>query len=120
MLEHYYRLAARMRSLQRLLWTVAALAVAAFGIALVPVYRGAGYGYALAPVLVLLWTLWLISVANSFTSAPPTLDPNAPLIARTKVRMKRAWLWALAIVMTGLLGFVVLISIRAVGVTLRG
>jgi len=109
-----------MRAVRRLLWGIAMLAVVAFVVALVPLYRGASYTYALTAVTVLLWTLWLVSVAHSFTSAPPVLDRRAPLTVRVKVRAKRALLWLLAIVMTLLLGLVVVVSARALGMILRG
>lgn len=120
MLDHYYRLAASVRKIRRILWILAALAVLVFVLALVPLYRGGGYAAALGAVTVLLWCLWLISVAHSFADAPPRPDPGAPFPARIRIRARRALAWLIALVMTALLGVVAVISLRALATIVRG
>jgi fatty acid desaturase len=119
MLERYYRFAARLRAIRPLLWGAALLSAIAFVVTLAPAYRGGSEAYALLAVTGLLWALWLITVAHSFRSAPPTLRPDAPLLTRVKLRAKWLWRWLEVVIVTLLGGFVVIVSLRALGMMLR-
>lgn len=75
--------------------------------------------YIMACVAVFLWSLCLTMIAYGFWAPIPLVDPKAGLWARLKLRVKRGYLWLLAIVTTALSVLVAFTSLRVLGIVLR-
>jgi len=101
-----------------LLWLIL---IAAAGFFLVDLLRPSGVEGRVPPALiVVLWAGFLIAVGRCFAVLPAPVDPQARFRERLSARIKRGLLWLLAIVTTALFGLVALLSVRAVGMYLRG
>lgn len=117
MLDTYHRLATRVQRVRWLLWTLAAGACAAFGFGLL---QTPGSAYFLGALVVLMWSLLMLAMGQSFAQPAPVVAAQNGWVARLKARCWRGYLWLLAIATTALGAFVVFISIRAVALIARG
>ena len=120
MLGWYSTLGRRLHAHRALLWGFVALAVAVF---LGTVFGTAPSGdrtYALGAIVLLLWALSLVVVAQAFSTPVPQVDPAAGVVQRIRVRLARAFRWCMALTTTGLFCFVILLSFRTAGLLLRG
>ena len=116
MLQFYTRIARPLYRFRLLLWLLAAVAV---GVFVSGMFRSAdSQSYLLASFVLSLWAVLLIAVGHSFGEPLPIVDRNDPLMTRLATRVKRGMLWLLAILTTGIFGFVGFLSIRAVGLLL--
>lgn len=103
-----------------LLWCVVAFAVATFLGIVFWAEPAADQTYALSSIVLLLWALSLVVVAQAFAVPAPELDPRARLTDRIRIRVTRAFRWFMAASTTCLFCFVILLSFRAVGLLVRG
>lgn len=117
MLDTYHRLATLVHRVRWLLWTLAIGACVAFGIGL---FRTPGSAYFLGALVVLMWSLLMLAMAQSFAQPAPVVEAQDGWLARLKARFWRGYLWLLAIATTVLGAFVVFISIRAITIIARG
>lgn len=120
MLAFYHRLALWLHGCRRALWIVAGCAIAVFcaAIFLVPGH-GAG-AYAFSSLTLLMGAICLLTIAYSFRAPVPGIDPGARWTGRLKVRTRRACLWLMAALMTALSAMVVFMTLRALGIWMRG
>jgi len=118
MLTFFYRLAQRLYRLRFVLWVVGATSVALFAGALFLSGGTIDAAYALVSLTLLLWALWLLAVSYCFVEPAPVLDSGARLWTRTKVKLRRAMLWTLAVAMILLFGLAIVMTTRAVGIVL--
>ena len=104
-------------------WSVVLWVVlfAAAGFFLFDLFRPSGAEGRVPPsLIVVLWAGFLIAVGRCFAVVPAPVDPQARFRARLVARIKRGLLWLLAISTTVLFGLVALLSVRAIGMYLRG
>ncbi len=116
MLEIYHAIAKRVDRVRWLFWVLAIGAGIGF---VVGVFVTPGTAYFLGALIVLLWSLLMIAMAQSFAQPAPVVDPESGLLERIKVRCWRAYLRLLAIATTGLCVFVLFLSIRAIALIAR-
>lgn len=116
MLEKYHAIAKRIHRLRGLLWMLAIGACIAFAVGLLV---SSGTAVFLGALVVLLWSMMMLALAQSFAQPVPVVDPQAGLFVRIKARCWRGYLWLLAIATTALGVFVIFLSIRAVTLIFR-
>ncbi|MFL2546731.1 MAG: hypothetical protein ACJ0SL_05145 [Candidatus Rariloculaceae bacterium] len=120
MLKLFTQVATQLFGIRRLLWTLGVGSIMAF-IGVLFLADGAIDGsYALAALSLLLWSLWALALAYAFIEPAPVIDPAARLRTRFAVRLKRIWLWVLALLMAGLMIVAVIMTMRTVGLVLDG
>ncbi len=101
-----------------LLWVVL---FAAAGFFVFDLFRPTGAGGRVPlSLIIVLWAGFLIAVGRCFARLPAPVDPQARFLARLAARIKRGFLWLLAIATTALFILVAVLSVRAVGMHLRG
>ena len=74
----------------------------------------------LGAITVLLWAIGLLTLAYSFREPLPVSAPGAGWFTRQKIRIRRGFLWLMALAMTLLSGLVVFVSIRIAALLVRG
>ena len=120
MLELYGAIGRRLYRVRRLLWTFVALSLLIFlGLSF---WAGPSEDqtYELTSLVLLLWTLSLVVVAETFAAPPPVVDPQARFMARLRARISRGIRWVMTLTTTALLVLVILLSFRAAGLLMRG
>ena len=120
MLSFYNALGRRLHAFRTLMWILAAVAVAVFLSAVFWTEPGEDQTYTLGSIVLLLWALNLVVVAEAFAVPAPEVDPRSKLMDRLRVRLSRGFRWIMAITTTGLFGFVILLSFKALGLLIRG
>lgn len=121
MLEFYHRLARRLHRWRAALWLMCAGAVALFAGALLRSGPPVDDRWAtLGAIALLLWAICLLTLAYGFNVPLPAAGAKAGWFARGKVRIRRAFLWLMALAMTLLTGFVIFASLRIVALLMRG
>lgn len=120
MLRFYSALGRRLQAYRALLWTLVALAVAVFFGAVFWTEPVEDQTYTLGAIVLLLWALSLVVIAEAFAGPAPDVDPSARLMDRIRARLGRGFRWLMAITTTGLLGFVILLSFKSLGLLIRG
>jgi hypothetical protein len=120
MLDFYHRLARRLYGYRWVLWLLCGLAVALFSGALL--FRGTADDQwaTLGAIAVLLWTICLLTLAYSFNAPLPAAGPEAGWFARQAIRIRRGFLWLMALAMSLLTGLVIFASLRIAAVLVRG
>ena len=118
MLAIYYGLARRLYKLRPILWALGALAVGAFGGVLFLSDGSIDGSYALVSITILLWAVWLLSVAQSFVEPVAAVDPAASIWSRFKARLRHGLVWAHALMMTALFILALVMTIRTTGIVL--
>lgn len=116
MLDAFHAIAKPVYRARRLLWVLVLSACIAFGAA---VFVTSGTALFLGALVVLLWSLLMLAMAQSFVQPLPVVDPRASWFARAKARCWRGYLWLLAVATTLLCVFVVYLSIRAIVLIVR-
>lgn len=119
-LGFYGGLARWLHAYRFLLWCLVAFAVTTFLGSVFWAEPSAEQPYALGSIVLLLWALSLVVVAQAFAVPAPELDPRARLGDRIRIRVARAFRWFMAASTTGLFCFVILLSFKTVGLFLRG
>lgn len=116
MLERYHAVA---RHVDRVRWLLHVLAAGACVAFVAGLFVTPGTTYFLGALVVLLWSLLMLALAQSFARPAPPVDPAAGLLRRLKVRFRRGYLRFLAVATTVLGLLVVYVTIRAVGLLAR-
>jgi hypothetical protein len=120
MLDFYHRLARRLYRYRLALWLLCVSAVALFAGAVLRRVPIDDQWATLGAIAVLLWAICLLTLAYSFNAPPPAAGPKAGWFARQAVRIRRGFLWLMALAMTLLTGLVIFASIRIAAVLVRG
>ena len=76
--------------------------------------------YTFGAIVLLMWAICLLTIAHGFAAPPPSVPTGAGLIARIKVRVRRAALWSMGALMTLLSGLVLFVTFRAAAMWIRG
>jgi hypothetical protein len=108
----YHRLARRLYPFRVLIGALGVGAVAAFSAVTLAYGQTVEPLYALAALTLLLWALWLLSVAFIFVEPAPELDPSAPFRRRVATRFRRGLFFVLALLSTVLLLVAVVMAVR--------
>lgn len=119
MLTFYHRLAVRLQSWRAALWLACTLAVAGVFVPMFLVAGEAGGRYVFTAITVLIWLIALLTVSHGFAVPPPVSVPGLSFRERWGVRIRRAALWVMALLMTTLSLLVAFVTVRALGVWLR-
>ncbi len=119
MLNFYHRLAVRLRPWRAALWLACALAVAGVLAPMFLVAGETGGRYVFTAITALMWLVALLMVSHGFAAPPPVLAPGLSFRGRWGVRIRRAALWTMALLMTALSALVVFVSLRVLGIWLR-
>ncbi len=120
MLDFYSALGRLLHPIRPLLWVFAVLAVLVFLGVVFWAEPSEDQTYELASIILLLWALSLVVVAQTFADSAQKMDPTAGLFGRVRSRISRGIRWFMALVTTGLFCLVILLSFRAAGLLLRG
>ena len=120
MFAFYDTLGRRLHGYRAVLWILVAVAVVVFLGVVFFAPPSDDQTYALSAILLLLWSLSLVVVVQTFAAPAPDVDPSAGFIQRARTRFVRAFRWLMAITTTALFAFVILLSFKAVGLLLRG
>ena len=115
MLTLYDTLGRRLKSYRAVLWVLVAVAVVVFLGVVFFAPPSDDQTYALSAILLLLWSLSLVVVVQTFEAPAPIVDPRAGFMQRTRTRFARGFRWFMAITTTALFGFVILLSFKAIG-----
>ena len=110
MIERLQRIA---RIIQKLRWILFLLVPASVVVVLGSVVSNpwlADDRWLMPGVVVLCWSLTLLSIGRLFESVPPAASRRMPWLRRIARRMHRALLWLLGLLMIGLTGAVLLLS----------
>ena len=118
MLAFYNRLAKRLYSLRAILWALGVLSIGAFVGVLFLESGSIDGSYALAALTFLLWTLWLLALAYGFFEELPEVDAAARFWTKLGARVRRGFLWVLALSLTALLVVAVIMTVRTAGIML--
>ena len=120
MLGFYGALSRWLQAYRLLLWCLVAFAVLTFLGTVFWAEPSDDQTYALGSIVLLLWALSLVVVAQAFAVPAPEIDPRARLADRIRVRVARGFRWFMAASTTGLFCFVILLSFKAVSLLFRG
>tara|TARA_B100000749_G_C18314579_1_gene418215 strand:+ start:240 stop:548 length:309 start_codon:yes stop_codon:yes gene_type:complete len=102
------------------MWVLAAFAVVVFLGAVFWTDPVEDQTYTLGAIVLLLWALSLVVVAEAFATPAPEIDPRSKVMDRLRARLSRGFRWIMAITTTGLFGFVILLSFKSLGLLIRG
>ncbi|MGI9258089.1 MAG: hypothetical protein ACR2QQ_04585 [Gammaproteobacteria bacterium] len=108
----FHRLARWLYPFRVLIGAIGVGAVAAFSAVTLAYGGDVEPLYALAALTLLLWALWLLSVAFIFVEPAPELDPSAPFRRRVAIRFRRGLVLVLALLATALLFVAVAMTVR--------
>lgn len=120
MLDFYHKLAKRLHRLRYLVWLLATASVIAFTGVLFLSSGDSDESYLMLSVTLLLWTLSLALLTHVFLEPAPPVNPKARFVERTVTWFKRGVLWIVAALMTGLGGWLIVVSLKAFSVATRG
>ena len=120
MLSFYNALGRRLHAFRAPLWALVALAVVVFLGAVFWTEPVEDQTYTLGAIVLLLWALSLVVVAEAFATPAPEIDPGGKAMERLRARLSRGFRWFMAITTTGLFGFVILLSFKSLGLLIRG
>jgi uncharacterized MAPEG superfamily protein len=116
LLTFFYRIAQPLYRFRWVLWVLLLIAGGLFAAAVLGIV--AGEDLPLASFLACLWMGFVIAFANAFMAPIPEIRSGAGWLSRLKVRLRRGLLWLIAVGTVILFAFVVLFSIRALGLLL--
>ena len=120
MLSFYNALGRRLHAFRALMWVLAAFAVVVFLGAVFWTDPVEDQTYTLGAIVLLLWALSLVVVAEAFATPAPEINPRSKVMDRLRARLSRGFRWIMAITTTGLFGFVILLSFKSLGLLIRG
>ena len=120
MLNAFHRIARILNRLRALLWLLLAAVVVLFLVALFAMDGNAGQPYLLGSVIGSTWLLSALCVARGFADPLPVVDPASPFLARTRIRLWRAFLWLMALLMCVVSLGLVFLSARGVAILMGG
>lgn len=113
MLDIYHRLARRLYGYRWALWLLCGIAVAVFaGAVLLPDVVGDERTITLGALVLLVWAICLMTLTYSFTAPLPAAGPDSGWLARKLIRLRRGFLWLMALAMSLLTVLVVILSFR--------
>ncbi len=113
MLDKLHRAALFLLPVRRFCLVGVVLLAALFGSS---VFGWLGEAYLIPSIVGILWLVALYSFIVSFQSLPPAPPPHARLDQRVRVGLKRALYWAIAALLLGISGALVLVSLRFIKV----
>ncbi len=120
MLDYYHRLARRLYRYRLVLWGLSVGAVALFAGAVLRQGAVDDQWATLGAIAVLLWSICLLTLAYSFRAPLPVAGAGAGWFTRQTIRIRRGFLWLMALAMTLLTGLVIFASVRIAAVLVRG
>jgi hypothetical protein len=120
MLNLFHALGRRLHRARSVLWALAAGAALLFAAAVLVMDAASSQGWLLGCVTVLLWCISALSVAYGFSGGLPTAEAGAGWFRRLRVTLARAYLWLMALLMTVASVGVLWVSLRSIGIALRG
>ncbi len=120
MLDFCHRLARRLYRYRLALWMLSVTAVALFAGALLRQGAVDGQWATLGAIAVLLWAICLLTLAYSFRAPLPAAGPETGWFTRQTIRIRRGFLWLMALAMLLLTGLVIFASVRIATVLVRG
>ncbi|MCZ6773001.1 MAG: hypothetical protein O7G83_13635 [Proteobacteria bacterium] len=119
MLEFYGRIARRLQGAKPIFRVIAALgAVVFFALIFLPGVP-AGPTYAFLAITIALWSFFLVLVVDLFSMPVPVIEPGFSLLARFRIRLRRAMLLISAVVVSAMALAIVVYSFIAMGGLLR-
>lgn len=120
MLRFYHRLARFMHPYRAGLWFVLVGCAVAFIVGLFAMDGADGQPVLLVSVVLFVWGLSALSVVHGFAEPLPQAAADAGFFARLKVSATRAYLWLMAVVASVVSLGVVILTVRALGLAIRG
>lgn len=118
MLAFFHAVARRLYPLRLALWLFAAACLVFFAVTVFGFGPAPGGDELMVSVVALLWVLSALTVVHGFHQPLPRAPEGAPLMARVKVRLLRAFLWLMAVVVTLLTMSMLLVTVRALGIAM--
>ena len=120
MLNFYSVLGRRLYDNRLVIWSLALGAICVF---LGFLFFGEPYEnqtFSLVPIVILLWMLCLIIVGQVFSSPVQEMEMDLTLIDRMRCWLSKITRWTMALIMTGLSFFMILFSLKTIGMLLHG
>jgi hypothetical protein len=120
MLNFYCVLGRRLHDNRLVIWSLALGAICVF---IGFLFFGEPYEnqtFSLVSIVILLWMLCLIIVGQVFSSPVQEIEIDLPLIDRMRSWLLKIARWIMALIMTGLSFFMILLSLKTLGVLLNG
>ncbi len=119
MLEFYGRIARRLQGAKPIFRVIAALGAVAFFILVFLPDVPVGPTYAFLAITIALSSFFLVLVVNLFSTPVPVIEPGFSLLARFRIRLRRAMLLISAVVLSAMALTIVVYSFIAMGGLLR-